>query len=117
MGYALTTVGFGMVVEPTWRALLAHLFLGLVVGLIVQLSRPDLSLAPILPTLSAVVCRRCWPPGSSADVADDGCCGSSIPALIAMLPGMALVIGGIRIAGGRIVSVPAVPCMPWHSSG
>ena len=103
LGYALTTVGFGMVVEPTWRALLAHLFLGLVVGLIVQLSRPFPSLTPILPTLSAVVVTllATW---FVADVADDGLLRIISPALIAMLPGMALVIGAIELAGGRIVS-------------
>ena len=44
-----------MVIDATWKALLAHLFLGLVVGLIIQISRPFPSLTPILPTLSAVV--------------------------------------------------------------
>jgi uncharacterized membrane protein YjjP (DUF1212 family) len=103
LGYALTTVGFGMVVEPTWKALLAHLFLGLVVGLIVQVSRPFPNLTPILPTLSAVVVTllATW---FVADVADAGLLRIISPALIAMLPGMALVIGAIELAGGRIVS-------------
>lgn len=103
LGYALTTVGFGMVVEPTWKALLAHLFLGLVVGLIVQLSRPFPNLTPILPTLSALVVTllAIW---FVAAVADAGLLRIITPALIAMLPGMALVIGAIELAGGRIVS-------------
>lgn len=102
-GYALTTAGFGMVIEPTWKALLAHLFLGLVVGLIVQIARPFPSLTPILPTLSAVVVTllATW---FVADVADDGLLRIISPALIAILPGMALVIGAIELAGGRIVS-------------
>lgn len=71
LGYGLTTVGFGMVIDATWKALLAHLFLGLVVGLIIQISRPFPSLTPILPTLSAVVVTllATW---FVADVADDG---------------------------------------------
>ena len=52
VGYAVTTVGFGMVINPSWTALPAYLFLGLVVGGIVQLSRPLPSLTPILPTTS-----------------------------------------------------------------
>lgn len=103
LGYAVTTVGFGMVVDPTWRALLAHLFLGLVVGMIVSISRPFPSLSPILPTLSAVTVTllATW---FVADVADDGLLRVISPALIATLPGMALVIGSIELAGGRIVS-------------
>lgn len=103
LGYALTTAGFGMVIEPTWKALLAHLFLGLVVGTIVQISRPFPNLTPILPTLSATVVTllATW---FVADVADDGLLRIISPALIAILPGMALVIGSIELAGGRIVS-------------
>jgi hypothetical protein len=92
-----------MVVEPSWRALLAHLFLGLVVGLIVQLSRPFPGLGPILPTLSAVVVTLLgtW---FVADVAHDGLLPIITPALIATLPGMALVIGAIELASGKIIS-------------
>jgi uncharacterized membrane protein YjjP (DUF1212 family) len=102
-GYALTTAGFGMVIEPTWKALLAHLFLGLVVGLIILLARPYPNLTPILPTLSAVVVTllATW---FVADVADDGLLRIISPALVAILPGMALVIGSIELAAGRIVS-------------
>ena len=103
VGYAVTTVGFGMVVEPTWKALLAHLFLGLVVGMIAAISRPFPNLSPILPTLSAltVTLLATW---FVADVADDGLLRVISPALIATLPGMALVIGSIELARGRIVS-------------
>ena len=54
IGYAITTIGFGMVINPTWSALPAYLILGLVVGAIVQMSRPFPSLTPILPTLAAM---------------------------------------------------------------
>jgi uncharacterized membrane protein YjjP (DUF1212 family) len=103
VGYALTTAGFGMVIEPTWKALLAHVFLGLVVGMIVQISRSFPNLTPILPTLSAVTVTllATW---FVADVADDGLLRIISPALIAILPGMALVIGSIELAAGRIVS-------------
>jgi uncharacterized membrane protein YjjB (DUF3815 family) len=103
LGYALTTVGFGMVIEPTWRGLLAHFFLGLVVGLIFQIARPLPNLAPILPTLSAVVVTllATW---FVADVAGEGLLRVISPALIATLPGLALVIGAIELAAGRIVS-------------
>lgn len=103
LGYALTSVGFGMAVVPSWRALLAHFVLGLVVGLIVQLARPFPGLGPILPTLSAVVVTLLgtW---FVADVARDGLLPVITPALIATLPGMALVIGAIELASGKIIS-------------
>ena len=102
-GYALTTVGFGMVVAPSWKGLAAHLFLGLVVGLIIAISRPFPNLTPILPTLSALVVTllAVW---FVADTAHDGLLRVISPPLIATLPGMALVIGAIELAGGRIVS-------------
>lgn len=103
LGYALTTVGFGMVIAPSWNTVLPHLFLGLAVGLIVQLSRRLPNLSPILPTLSAVVVTllATW---FVADVARDGLLRVISPSLIATLPGMALVVGAIELAGGRIVS-------------
>ena len=103
LGYAVTTVGFGMMIQPSWKALLAHLFLGLVVGLIVAVARPFPALGPILPTASAlaVTLLATW---FVADVAHDGLLRVVSPALIATLPGMALVIGAIELAGGRIVS-------------
>ena len=103
LGYAVTTVGFGMVIEPSWNSVPAHFFLGLVVGLIVQIGRPFPNLAPILPTLSAVVVTvlATW---FVSDVAHDGLLRVISPALIATLPGMALVVGAIELAGGRIVS-------------
>ncbi len=103
LGYAVTTVGFGMVIDPTWKALPAHLLLGLVVGLIVQIARPYPNLSPILPTLSAVVVTvlATW---FVADVAGDGLLRVISPSLIATLPGMALVVGAIELAAGRIVS-------------
>lgn len=103
LGYTLTTVGFGMMVQPTWNALVAHLFLGLLVGLIVAAARPFPALVPVLPTVSAVVvtCVATW---FVADVAHDGLLRLISPALIATLPGMALVIGSIELASGRIMS-------------
>lgn len=103
VGYALTTVGFGMAIQPSWRAMLAHLVLGLVVGVIVALSRPFPALGPILPTLAALVVTLLgtW---FIADVAHDGLLRVITPALIATLPGMALVVGSIELASAKIIS-------------
>jgi len=102
-GYALTTVGFGMLNNPSWKALLAHLFLGLVVGVIVEIAGLMPNLAPIVPTLSALVVTllATW---FVADVAGDGLLRVITPPLIATLPGMPLMIGAIELAAGKVIS-------------
>ena len=103
LGYALTTIGFGMVINPTWAALPGYLFLGLVVGAIVQLGRPFPSLNAILPTLSAMVVTMLatW---FVADAANDGLLRVIAPPLVAMLPGMSLTIGSMELASSEIVA-------------
>lgn len=102
-GYAVTTVGFGMVINPTWAALPAYLFLGLVVGAIVQMSRPFPSLIPILPTLAAMVVTV-LAIGFIDATAHDGLLRVISPALVATLPGMSLTIGAMELASSQIVS-------------
>jgi uncharacterized membrane protein YjjP (DUF1212 family) len=103
IGYAVTTIGFGMVINPTWAALPGYLFLGLVVGAVVQLGRPFPSLNPILPTLSAMVVTMLatW---FVADAANDGLLRVISPPLVAMLPGMSLTIGSMELASSEIVA-------------
>ena len=103
IGYAVTTIGFGMVINPTWAALPGYLFLGLVVGAVVLLGRPFPSLNPILPTLSAmlVTMLATW---FVADAANDGLLRVISPPLVAMLPGMSLTIGSMELASSEIVA-------------
>jgi uncharacterized membrane protein YjjP (DUF1212 family) len=102
-GYAVTTVGFGMVINPTWAALPGYLLLGIVVGAVVMLGRPFPGLIPVLPTLSAmlVTMLATW---FVADAANDGLLRVISPALVAMLPGMALTIGSMELANNQIIS-------------
>ena len=103
LGYAVTTIGFGMVINPTWAALPGYFFLGLVVGAVVLLGRPFPALNPILPTLSAalVTVLATW---FVADAANDGLLRVISPPLVAMLPGMALTIGSMELASSEIVA-------------
>jgi len=103
IGYALTSVGFGMVINPTWAALPGYLFLGLVVGAVLQLGKPFPSLNPILPTLSAmfITMLATW---FVADAANDGVLRVISPPLVAMLPGMSLTIGSMELASSEIVA-------------
>lgn len=103
VGYALATLGFGMLVHPTWAALPGYLFLGLVVGAIVQIGRPFPSLNPVLPTLSAMVVTvlATW---FVADTAHDGLLQVITPALVALLPGISLTISAMELAGSQVIS-------------
>lgn len=103
LGYAVTTVGFGMVINPTWAALPGYLFLGLVVGGIVALTAPLPSLTPILPTVSALVVTvlAIWFVDATAN---DGLLRVIAPALVATLPGMSLTIGAMELASSQIVA-------------
>jgi len=101
--YAVTTVGFGMTIDPTWAALPGYLFLGLVVGAIVMLGRPFPALNPVLPTLCAMI-ATILATLFVADAANDGLVRVISPALVAILPGMALTIGAMELASSAIVA-------------
>ncbi len=103
LGYAVTTVGFGMVINPTWAALPGYLLLGLVVGVIVQLSRPFPSLTPVLPTIAAAVVTVMAIDFVDA-TANDGLLRVISPALVATLPGMSLTIGAMELASSQIIA-------------
>jgi len=102
-GYAITTLGFGMIINPTWASLPAYLFLGLVVGGIVQLSRPLPSLSPVLPTLAAMTVTVLANTFVDA-TAQEGLLRVISPALVATLPGMSLTIGAMELASSQIIS-------------
>lgn len=103
LGYAVTTVGFGMVINPTWAALPGYLFLGLIVGAIVQISQPFPSLTPVLPTIAATIATVMAIKFVNA-TAEDGLLRVISPALVATLPGMSLTIGAMELASSQIVS-------------
>jgi uncharacterized membrane protein YjjP (DUF1212 family) len=103
LGYVVTTVGFGMIINPTWASLWGHAFLGLVVGLIVLAAQPFPALNAILPTLAAmtVTILATW---FVADAANDGLMRVIAPALVAILPGLALTVSAMELAGSAIIA-------------
>ena len=100
---AVTSVGFGMMINPTWASLPGYFFLGLVAGAILMLSEPLPSLTPILPTLAAFVVTllAVW---FVAESANDGLLRVISPALVAAIPGMALAVGATELAASQIIS-------------
>lgn len=103
IGYVITTLGFSMIINPTWASLWGHAFLGLVVGLIVLAARPFPALAAILPTLaaSAVTILATW---FVADAANDGLLRVIAPSLVAILPGLALTVSAMELAGSSVIA-------------
>lgn len=103
IGYTITTVGFGMVINPTWASLWGYVFLGAVVGAIVMLGRPFPTLAAVLPVAASatVTVLATW---FVADAANDGLLRVVSPPLVAMLPGLALTIAAMELASSQIIS-------------
>jgi uncharacterized membrane protein YjjP (DUF1212 family)/uncharacterized membrane protein YjjB (DUF3815 family) len=102
-GYVITTLGFSMIINPTWASLWGHAFLGLVVGLIVLAARPLPALNAILPTVAAmaVTILATW---FVADAANDGLLRVIAPSLVAILPGLALTVSAMELAGSAIIA-------------
>lgn len=103
LGYALTTVGFGMSVNPTWTGVSGYAFLGVVVGLIIVATRPFPALEPILPTLSAMVVTILATLFVS-DAANEGMLRIISPALVTLLPGVPMTIGAMELARSEVVA-------------
>ena len=103
IGYVITTLGFGMVINPTWASLWGYVFLGAVVGAIVILGRPFPTLNAVLPTLAAMVVTvlATW---FVADAANDGLLRVISPPLVAILPGLALTIASMELASAQVIS-------------
>jgi uncharacterized membrane protein YjjP (DUF1212 family) len=103
VGYIITTLGFGMIINPTWASLWGYVFLGTLVGAIQVLGRPFPTLNAVLPTLAAAVVTALatW---FVADAANDGLLRVISPPLVALLPGLALTIAAMELAAGQVIS-------------
>ncbi|TGD90063.1 hypothetical protein BayCH28_03895 [Mycolicibacterium sp. CH28] len=102
-GYAITTVGFGMISHPAWSALSAYAVLGAAVGVVLLLGRPLPSLSGILPTLAATVVTI-LANGFVHDTNSDDMLRIIGPALIAILPGIPLTLGAMELASSSVVA-------------
>lgn len=103
LGYVITTLGFGIVINPAWTALWAYVFLGAVVGAVVVVAGRVPTLAAIVPSLSAalVTALATW---FVADAAGDELLRIIAPALVATLPGLSMTIGAMELAGGAVMA-------------
>jgi len=103
IGYVITTLGFGMIINPTWGSVWGHAFLGAVVGVIVLGGQVFPSLNAILPTVAAaaVTILATW---FVADAANVGVVQVIAPSLVALLPGLALTVGAMELADSAIIA-------------
>src|SRR5271166_2698047 len=103
LGYVVTTLGFSMIINPTWASLWGHAFLGLVVGVIMSAAQRVPALNAIVPTLAAmaVTVLATW---FVADAANDGLMRVTAPSLVAILPGLSLTVGAMEVAGSAIIA-------------
>ncbi|MBI3215475.1 MAG: threonine/serine exporter family protein [Mycobacterium sp.] len=103
LGYAVTTLGFGMLINPHWSALGVYAVLGAAVGAIMQLGRPVPALHAVLPTAAAAVVAVL-----AGQIVGGG--GYDVllrliaPALVPVLPGIPLTLGAMELAGSSLVA-------------
>ncbi len=102
-GYTITTLGFGMIINPTWASLWGYVFLGAVVGLITVFGRLLPTMQAVLPTFAAAVVTV-LASAFVADAANDGLLRVISPPLVAVLPGLALTVAAMELASGQVIS-------------
>jgi uncharacterized membrane protein YjjP (DUF1212 family)/uncharacterized membrane protein YjjB (DUF3815 family) len=103
VGYAITSLGFGLVLNPTWASLWGHLFLGAVVGAMLVTVRIFPALNAVAPTLAAMTATilATW---FVADAAHDGLLRVITPALVAVVPATSLTVGAMEVANSAIIA-------------
>jgi uncharacterized membrane protein YjjP (DUF1212 family) len=103
IGYAITSLGFGLVLNPTWASLWGHLFLGTVVGAMLVTVRTFPALNAVAPTLAAMTATilATW---FVADAAHDGLLRVITPALVAVVPATSLTVGAMEVANSAIIA-------------
>ncbi|MFE0104910.1 threonine/serine exporter ThrE family protein [Streptomyces sp. NPDC059009] len=103
LGYALLTVGLGVVRHPTVPAIVGYAVLGVLVGLLHLLGDRFPAIRSGLPVAAAVlvtVVAQRW----AGPVLHEAPTNLFIPPLIAFLPGASLTLGVIELAAGAVLS-------------
>lgn len=103
LGTVILTLGLGLVLSPAAGSLPAYLLLGLVVGVLRWWAERDQMLGSVLPVTAAFVVSWAafqwagpWFDAPALDLV--------IPALVTFLPGAALTMATIELAGGSMLS-------------
>lgn len=102
-GYALLTVGFGLVLNPTLTALPVYVLLGVVVGSIVLIGARVATLSLILPVLTAFSVTLLISVLVRPLVHDD-VLRLVAPSLVSFLPGLTLTIAAVELTSGQMMA-------------
>ena len=103
IGHVVLTLGFGMALEPTVRALPAYAILGAVVGVMIVMGRPGTILGDSMPIVAAFTVTVLT--GTLLDWAvHDDAVRVITPPLISFLPGLVLTIAAIELTHGQVIA-------------
>lgn len=103
LGYVITTVGFGVLINPTWTAVPWYALLGAIAVAIVVLAKPLPGLSAGVPAVAAfvvTVLAATFITGAT----DSALLHVVSPPLVALLPGLALTIGAMELASAELIA-------------
>ncbi|MGY0232632.1 threonine/serine ThrE exporter family protein [Longispora urticae] len=103
LGHVAFSVGLGLLLEPTWRALVAYAVLGLGVGLLGLVARRSRSLSLALPVLASLLVTAVAYQ-VAAPLLGDTALRVLIPPLVSFLPGATLTMATVELASGAMIS-------------
>lgn len=104
LGHMLLTVGFGLVMNPTYNSLPVYVVLGLVVGVIVILGSRVRTLALMLPVVAAFVATAVVGIAINAGLIKVDAMLLLAPAVVILLPGFSLVLATIELTANQLIS-------------
>ncbi|WP_412540777.1 threonine/serine exporter family protein [Longispora sp. K20-0274] len=103
LGHVAFSVGLGLLLEPTWRALVAYAVGGLGVGLLGLVARRSRSLSLALPVLASLLVTAVAYQ-VAAPLLGDTALRVLIPPLVSFLPGATLTMATVELAAGAMIS-------------
>lgn len=103
LGHTILTVGFGLVLNPTFSALPVYVVLGALVGTIVVFGSRMATLSLILPVFTAFAVTLLTTIVATPLVGDDPL-RLVAPALVSFLPGLTLTLAAVELTSQQIVA-------------
>jgi uncharacterized membrane protein YjjP (DUF1212 family) len=102
-GHVVLTLGFGMTLDPTVKAIPAYAILGAVVGVLIVVGRPGTILDDAMPIVAAFAVTVLTGTLLDWSVHDD-VVRVITPPLVSFLPGLVLTIAAIELTHGQVIA-------------
>jgi uncharacterized membrane protein YjjP (DUF1212 family) len=103
IGHVVLTLGFGMALEPTVKALPAYAILGALVGVLIVVGRPGTIIGDAMPIVAAFTVTVLTGTLLAWSVHDDAV-RVITPPLVSFLPGLVLTIAAIELTHGQVIA-------------